>query len=488
MLTRWLVATLFVSAIGPLVACSGTTPDSFSSREDVEPIAPAAEGTDEAPPPPSRDPLAGFPKGADALAKLCAGGGDDAAIDALCVKPTPNIRSLQDLERALGLDFKEPSAGNARGGNPAFALTANSTALSGRFISAINPAVILFSPQRTERFVSTMFVRGENAVEIAAREPSTGRFVFYLVRYEQACDETDACTHADRLTAANERDWTSWSIYRDQDIANTVFDCLHCHQPGGPSSPTFLRMQERLFPWTHWLGQADESARQLVVDFEAAHGEESFGTIPPGLAGASDAAILEAVIDTFGPSPQPNEFDSRRIALEKVGDGVSVDRPERVPFGSSPTWQGIFDRAVAGEAIPVPYHDAKVTDPQKLGRMTRAYRSFLDGVLPAAQLPDIRDVLLDAALPDMGLVPKPGLDGRGILVQMCAQCHNASLDPSLSKSRFDVTKLDSMSPGMKSSAIARMTMDPKSVGHMPPAHFKSLEGEALQRAIDFLKR
>ena len=39
------------------------------------------------------------------------------------------------------------------------------------------------------------------------------------------------------------------------------------------------------------------------------------------------------------------------------------------------------------------------------------------------------------------LVAKPGLDGKGLLVQMCQSCHNPNLDQSISRARFDVTKL-----------------------------------------------
>ena len=42
-------------------------------------------------------------------------------------------------------------------------------------------------------------------------------------------------------------------VYEDRDLANTLFDCLHCHQPDGPQSRKLLRMQERRLPWTHWF-------------------------------------------------------------------------------------------------------------------------------------------------------------------------------------------------------------------------------------------
>jgi len=496
MLTRWLLASVMAAAILPAVAC--VEPSYQNSNPSADGGAPATDEGDQDKSKKaarvSTDPLDGFPTGEESLAKVCAEGANDVTTAALCAKPTPTISGLADLERLLGLDFKKPSAGNGQGGNPAFALNSNSAALSGRYVSAINPAVILFSPQRTRRFVSTMFVRGEPFVEITSFDEKSNRFVFYLVHFEQACDADKSCNNGDRLTGNLEKGWTKWSIYRDEDLADTTLDCLHCHQPGGNKAPVILRLQERVLPWTHWMGQIDANSRALVDDFEAAHPDETFGTIPPGLAAASDAAILEGVINTFGPNPQPNEFDSPTINSELRGNlgGGGRFPPQQGPTddttGTSRTWKAIYETAVAGKAIPVPYHHAKVTDPTKLSAMTDAYRSCLVGQTSGDKLPHIRDVLLDSALPDMGLRPKEGLDGKGILVQMCSQCHNSTVDPGLVKSHFDATKLDSLDPGTKSMAIARMQLDPKDVKHMPPDRIKILDGAALQLAIDFLKK
>jgi hypothetical protein len=52
--------------------------------------------------------------------------------------------------------------------------------------------------------------------------------------------------------------------------------------------------------------------------------------------------------------------------------GGNQPMDNRIP-GSSPTWQEAYERSKRGEFIPVPYHDVKVTDPDKLARMTEAY-------------------------------------------------------------------------------------------------------------------
>jgi hypothetical protein len=143
---------------------------------------------------------------------------------------------------------------------------------------------------------------------------------------------------------------------------------------------------------------------------------------------------------------------------------------------------------VAGEFIPPPYHDVKVTDANKLAFATDAYIQFRTGQIGAAELPDIRRVLLDAALPNMTIRPKVGATGREILVQMCAQCHNPKLDQSLSRAKFDVTKLDTMSQADKQLAIARMRLPRSEIGHMPPAFMRSIPPEQLDLAVAELSR
>ena len=64
------------------------------------------------------------------------------------VMPTP--KSFADLQKLLGLDFKDPNGGNGVGGNPAFALLAHSSALTARKVSTITPTAFIFTPPPTE--------------------------------------------------------------------------------------------------------------------------------------------------------------------------------------------------------------------------------------------------------------------------------------------------------------------------------------------------
>ena len=72
---------------------------------------------------------------------------------------------------------------------------------------------------------------------------------------------------------------------------------------------------------------------------------------------------------------------------------------------------------------------------------------------------------------------------RALFNKTCAQCHNGSLDQSLSRAKFDVTKLDSMPLAEKQTAIARMRMPASDRKHMPPAMFRSIPDDQLQLAI-----
>ena len=120
--------------------------------------------------------------------------------------------------------------------------------------------------------------------------------------------------------------------------------------------------------------------------------------------------------------------------------------------------------------------------------MTLAYQNFLTGKTKAMDVPDIRRVFLAAALPDLTFRPKVGLDGKGLLVQMCSQCHNDKLDSSISRAHFDVTKLDTMSRADNDLAIARMQMPSTSNKRMPPVMFRSFTDESLSLAIEELQK
>jgi hypothetical protein len=75
-----------------------------------------------------------------------------------------------------------------------------------------------------------------------------------------------------------------------------------------------------------------------------------------------------------------------------------------------------------------------------------------------------------------------------VLREMCQHCHNDRLDQRISRARFDVTKLDSMSRAEKDLAIARVRMPESSRLLMPPRLFATLPAAAKQLVIDELSK
>ena len=438
------------------------------------------------------DALEGLPKGPAQTATVCARGQDNAVTHALCSNPT--ISSITELQDALGLGFpnRGSRAANGSGGNPAFAFLGHSTSLVARSVSAINPRAFVFSPPpgqpvRIVGFTVMGFARGEPIVEIAAEDPNTRTLSFYLLKFELECEATKSCKPGDTLTAAVESNWKSWTLYQDEDLKNTIVDCRQCHQPGGPSTKPMLRMQELKDPWTHWFRGDRPGGVALTQDFLRAHGDkEDYFGIPASLIQSADGRALEDFVTGQGFGTQPNSFNSKQIEGEvRQSSGAQPDN--NTPVGKSSTWQSLYDASAAGQFIPVPYHDVKVTDPDKLAFATDEYRKVLDGKAPASGLPDIRRVFLDAALPEMSMRPRAGASGKETLVQACAQCHNGRLDSSISRAKFDVTQLGSMSASAKATAIARMKLPASNRLHMPPALFRTIPDDALKLAVDALK-
>lgn len=482
-----------VAVVAALVGACGDDP----LPEDAQPAIPSAPAGSNDPRDPLMevlpDPLAGLSKGEEQLNKVCARGAQDKVAKALCAKPS--IDSIVDLQDVLGLGFKDRSnnARNGAGGNPGFALLANSSSLVARSVSAINPRAFVFSPPpgrpaRIPGYVIMGFARGEPFVEVAAENPNTRKLTFYLVKFELACEASHTCKPGDLLTPNIESKWKGWTLYDDEDLKNTIVDCRHCHQPGGPATKPMLRMQELQDPWTHWFHAERPGGIALLEDFRRAHGnnEDYFG-IPGTLIQQSDGRAIEDLILGQGFQTQPNVFDSVRIEAE-VKKSSSKQPEVNTPAGTSTTWKRIYDASASGQFIPVPYHDVKVTDPDKLDFAISTYQKVMSGKMLDSELPDIRRVFLDSALEEMTMKPKSGATGKEILVQMCAQCHNPSLDSSISRAKFDVTKLDSMPRGTKDLAIMRMKLAASDVRRMPPAVFRTLPDDALARAIQELQK
>ena len=136
----------------------------------------------------------------------------------------------------------------------------------------------------------------------------------------------------------------------------------------------------------------------------------------------------------------------------------------------------------------MPYHDVKVTDPYKLEAAISAYQRYRRGELAPEALPDFRDIFPDdpKILAELGFATEPGLDGEGVLLQACAQCHNDRLDQSISRADFiaDLSKLDDT---QRTNAMERIQLPIDDPLVMPPARFRRLSDEAKARLLEALQ-
>jgi hypothetical protein len=105
-----------------------------------------------------------------------------------------------------------------------------------------------------------------------------------------------------------------------------------------------------------------------------------------------------------------------------------------------------------------------------------------------ADMPDLSNVFLDRGLRDMGFAPKLGLDGRGLLVQLCQECHHSLLDMTISRERFVMDRFDQMSRQEKDIAIQRLEAAADDRLAMPPALFRTITADERKRMIDELKK
>ena len=251
-------------------------------------------------------------------------------------------------------------------------------------------------------------------------------------------------------------------------------------------------MQELASPWMHWFPQRfvqrTDSDRALVAQFTDAHGDDTqyggvaIATITNALDEGSGAQ-LEALVRAEGFGAQPNPFDAQ-IATE-------------MKTGASATWQARFDAHLAGDAIAVPYPRVDVTDEAKRSAAIRSYKDVVQGLAPRQTLRDLREVFSDDAREKLSFVPRPAADGKTVLLQMCARCHDGRGNPQLNKNRFNVRKLEEMTRAQKDMAITRIS-DPgrgahaalargePASGRRPDGHHRAAEvGSAPRWAVFF---
>jgi mono/diheme cytochrome c family protein len=300
---------------------------------------------------------------------------------------------------------------------------------------------------------------------------------------------THGCTNGDTLTPDVESNFSGvYSLYNEEDIKNTIFDCQQCHQTGGPGSEKILRMQELQNPWGHFFRNNRSNGQVLLADYATAHAtSEAYAGIPGNAITNSDPAQLEGLVENQGFQQQPNEYNTGSILAEV--QKVNPNQPSsNTPMGSSATWSKLYSLSLGGQSIPPPYHDIKVTDPSKLQAAATAYKSVIAGTMPGAQLPDIRDIFLDQAYSDLSFRPAPNSSGAQILVQQCQQCHNGNLDQSQTREKFRVDDLANMSAQEKQTAIHRLQLPRTSFRKMPPPRFRELSDAEIQLVVDELSK
>jgi hypothetical protein len=425
-----------------------------------------------------------LPQGASQLANLCGRGYGDPITKAFCDNGTPTITSLDEVLKTIGFSFGPGPyvLGGTSGqkGNPSFILTAQSSAISARKVSQLNPRAIIFTPplargrmtgtpKPNASFVAMGFTRGDQAVELLAKDPTMnggkGDIRFFLLKYQQACNtQPGGCTPGDLYTPAVEKNFTGWTLYSDEDLKDTVVDCLQCHQSNGPGTPRMLRMQELQRPWNHWMYNDSVGVDALRADFHAAHGTtENYGGIPAGALDDGDVQQLEGFVENNGFQSQPNEFLGATIANEVAATG------------SSSTWQGLYQNAEHGMYIPVPYYDFRATDPTMVQGLVSQYSQVMAGKMPQSQLGDMTAVFSDADERALTFKPATGLTGAQVLVQVCQQCHNSRLDQTISRALFNVETLSTLPAAIKQEAIRRINLPVDDCSHMPPTRFRDLD-------------
>ena len=414
------------------------------------------------------------------------------------VMPTPT--GLDELLVLLGLDFKDPAGGNGTGGNPAFAVLGHSSALTAREVSSLTPTAFVFTPLGPDGkppvdYLFLAFDPGEPFVEVASFSPADQAVNFYLVLFDKACTSTPGgCGPNDLLTANQLTGWSNVRIYESTTaLNNTIADCRQCHIGNGKDvpdtgDPLILRMQEFDAPHTHWFSPQTAGGQALLDDFHVARGTgERYGPIPAGLIDRSDPALMAQFITAAGFGDQPNVFHSAAIEAE-VATAAPGQPKLNVPAGKSASWQSVYDAAVTGNFIAAPYHDVKITDPDKLAHMTEVYKTYRAGGTSAALTEDIRDVLLDPAAADMGFAGGWAMTGRALLQQQCQQCHHSRLDPTVSRDLFLVDQLDRMSRAEKDIAIERLQTPTDTRLTMPPPLFRTVTPEQRALMIEELRK
>lgn len=472
-----LVDVVTVRSLGPLLlgalcaqlaGCAVATPQDADAVDDVARSDAAASSL----PRPSRP-------------SFCARDGSNPLRDVFCAAQSPGVSDLRTLQERLQL-HPVPQPGDLDANLPV--LLGHSTSLSGRLVSPLNPRAIVLN-KRT----AMAFQRGQQQVELASRGDESSPYTFYLLTFEQACNASAAgCMAGDLFSPAVEIDWTRVTVRDDEELKNTPSDCRQCHQRGLPSP--ILLMREVNGPWTHFFGTLsdgeqrsdgevpDDTGRDLVRDYRAAHGDAPYANIPFDFVRATEGLALQISVAP----EQPLVFDAPKILFERWPYDFQsgwVTTPQR-----SVTWDRNYEAFKRGEQLALPYFAARATDPTKSAQLTAAYQRFRNRELDTSELPDLADVAPDdpQTRAEIGLLVEPQATPAQALIQGCGSCHNDVLDQTISRARFNIA-LARLDPAERAVAIERLRLSPGSAGAMPPRDARQLDAATRERLLSYLQ-
>ena len=459
-------------------------------------------------PAPARNPdevwLSRIGTGPEQTARVCARGAGDRVARLLCQPDVPRIDSLAELYRALRLD--QPSAQLA-------AATIHSLSLSGRTVSSLNPRVFAFQNisdksrrPSSDEVVVTAFVRGEQLVEMAAYDPTTYDFNFYLLRFEQRCNRA-RCTPEDLLTEDVERGWTGWTLYADRDLEDTPLDCVSCHQPWGPGTHRQFLMRQFIDPWIHWgefrggdqrticptpppdgspgkmVGVTD--GLDLLRSVEGVEGRYAAIPIPSLHAAKSGELFSTFLTDAEGLSRLSPYGESTNYRYEQLFVSSREILCERLETGASPTWERQRQQS-RQLGLPFPFYGPDIVDGGQRAELLKGQRDFYR----RHQGEDAFDVaasFINREVPAaVGFVPAPSDDAETILRSMCVRCHSNTTDTRLRRARFNADATNRIPPAVANAVRRRLALPPTSPEVMPPRRVGELPSWAVDRIGTYL--
>jgi hypothetical protein len=183
---------------------------------------------------------------------------------------------------------------------------------------------------------------------------------------------------------------------------------------------------------------------------------------------------MQGLVENEGFRQQPNVFPGAQLGFD-LARGVEPS--------ANPTWRTLHEGALERFGLPVPAPSARPYDESRLRETAALYREAAQG---NAVYPDLSDLLSDEAEWQSGLRPRPGASGVEILEQTCKRCHHAALDPTLSRARFDTSRVGSLDEAARRALVDRLRLPEDSPLKMPPPRFARLTEEEVARVAEAL--